>query len=162
MAEIGVFVMILPRGVTGFRGSRTAAIVGVDAKKFHSTCHAVARMLGGRASLHDAHLWPRTSSFDACLLRLPQYHLAVLINRHSPLLAFAETPTPGSFSLQFIDAPEVADSFRRLCDYQILNACSLNEPVSEICVNELAECELMQIRYWKPERVGDVVFNFWD
>jgi hypothetical protein len=53
----------------------------------------------------------------------------------------------------------------------VLSAKELNEPLlfreikGTLSIendNDLNHFELKQIRYWKPERVGDVVFNFWD
>ena len=29
-------------------------------------------------------------------------------------------------------------------------------------VGELSKAELEQIKYWKPNTVGDIIFNFWD
>jgi hypothetical protein len=28
--------------------------------------------------------------------------------------------------------------------------------------SNLAHAELVQVKYWQPTRVGDVIFNFWD
>ena len=29
-------------------------------------------------------------------------------------------------------------------------------------VGELSKAELEQIKYWKPNIMGDIIFNFWD
>jgi hypothetical protein len=28
--------------------------------------------------------------------------------------------------------------------------------------NELSDAEIMELLYWKPSNIGNVVFNFWD
>jgi len=54
---------------------------------------------------------------------------------------------------------------------KVLNVKELNEPLalkpgSKKGIlqndNDLNSAELEQVAYWKPERIGEVIFNYWD
>ncbi|MCE4093293.1 hypothetical protein [Priestia megaterium] len=71
--------------------------------------------------------------------------------------------------INFIDDPALSKDFMPL--YKVLSKEELNEPldirnskgkVSLENKNNLNSSELEQIFYWKPNTVGEVMFNFWD
>ena len=72
-------------------------------------------------------------------------------------------------NIKFIDEPDLIKQFSSF--YKVLGTKELNEPLSlrfgskkSILqnANELNSAELEQIAYWKPEKVGEVIFNYWD
>jgi hypothetical protein len=106
------------------------------------------------------------NSFAAAVINL--YHprtsartVVLLLSAYVPLLAFAEPPI--RYMVQaFVDPPpELAERFRGL-GYQVLDRAALEAPVRKESLAELRKSELDQVRYWKPERIGDVIFNHWD
>ena len=44
----------------------------------------------------------------------------------------------------------------------IENAKLNTSPALPESCKQLAEAELEQAKYWRPRRVGDLLFNFWD
>ncbi len=43
-----------------------------------------------------------------------------------------------------------------------MNQKECNEPISNDHLSSLAELEKKEFAYWKPKKVGDIVFNYWD
>ena len=65
--------------------------------------------------------------------------------------------------------PELFQKF--ISFYKVLDVKELNEPLvlklgskKGILQNDnyLNSAELEQVAYWKPERIGEVIFNYWD
>ncbi|MBQ4870072.1 hypothetical protein IHQ11_26860 [Priestia megaterium] len=91
----------------------------------------------------------------------------VLLNAYYPFLAFASTV---EFQhINFINDPMLSKDF--IPFYKVLSKEELHEPldirnsrgkVSLENENDLNSSELEQIDYWKPNTVGEVMFNFWD
>jgi hypothetical protein len=44
----------------------------------------------------------------------------------------------------------------------VLSVTTLNSPVTDRVTTQLATAEIEQLDYWKPSRIGDVIFNYWD
>lgn len=149
----------LPAGVTGF-GLRSPH-VNSDFRSFSSACRAAARTIGANVqSTTDAGSSPALG-FHEALLVVDRHPLLVLCNASVPVIAFA-MPRNDTHELrnEFIDCPQLAAV---LCDnYRVLSRQEAHSlPVPEI-VSLLEPEELRQLRYWRSERVGDVVFNHWD
>ena len=87
--------------------------------------------------------------------------LRVLCNAHHPIVAFASpTAHEGDTHLDFVNCPPLAGLLD--AGFELLTkeeACATIDPQA---TSELSGSELEQMRYWKPGRVGDVVFNYWD
>jgi hypothetical protein len=66
-----------------------------------------------------------------------------------------------SDTLVFIDLPEEITSVANP-DFTYLSAAELNAKYTKDDLTELAEIELKEIRYWRPENVGEIVFNYFD
>ncbi|RYD68523.1 MAG: hypothetical protein EOP83_00665 [Verrucomicrobiaceae bacterium] len=85
----------------------------------------------------------------------------VLCNAHHPIVAFASPVAhEGDARIEFVDCPQLATAFG--AGFHIMSreeACSAISPEALV---QLGEAELVQMRYWNPSTVGDLVFNFWD
>jgi hypothetical protein len=46
--------------------------------------------------------------------------------------------------------------------YQVLPAAELRQPLTSADLSDLSAHEHEQIRYWKPQTVGELLFNYWD
>jgi hypothetical protein len=161
--------MILQRGITGFRHIDDAPIQVLDMADFHYQCYTVARSIGGRviSKSHTPDGVP--TNFVMAVLDLPNRPLAILMNHHFPIIGLAVAPQDGNIGLpHFVEhgandgSSTIAEYFQAAGKYQVLNRADLEQPLCERDLALLAPAEAMQIRYWRPYRVGDVIFNFWD
>ena len=64
--------------------------------------------------------------------------------------------------LRFVQVPRLIEVFRSFGDYNVLEAPELNRPLTGEDTSLLGSAESDQMRYWKPSRLGDLIFNFWD
>jgi hypothetical protein len=64
--------------------------------------------------------------------------------------------------VRFIDAPALAEVFQGFGTYEVCSSAELGVPLKPEACTQLGEAELEQVQYWRPHRVGDLVFNFWD
>jgi hypothetical protein len=149
----------LPKGVTGF----DAPDDGVSVKRFTTACQAAARQAHARVNLLRAAYEEVTPNFHEALVALQDGKQAVrvLCNAHFPIIAFASPAThDGDAHLRFLDCPELADLLSN--EFTILSSEEACAGVLPAAVARLGEDELEQMRYWNPQRIGDVIFNYWD
>ena len=147
--------MQLPRGITGFDVSTS-----VDVRAFRKTLYAAARDAGftvedpppDHAKIH--HTLVRS------LISYRDEQFSLLLNIHHPYVAFAEPNTDLlNFNFEFRDCDALAVN---LFGYTVLSAEFLNSPVSADSIALLGEAERHELKYWAPQTLGHVVFNFWD
>ncbi|MFD4707853.1 hypothetical protein ACFWM3_23830 [Gottfriedia sp. NPDC058432] len=62
--------------------------------------------------------------------------------------------------INFIEVSHLKEEFSPF--YIVLSKKELNEPLLLKSENELNSAELNQMAYWKPNRIGEVLFNHWD
>ena len=147
--------MIFPRGITGFWSVNEAPPPLLDEKAFCQMCHVLARKNGGAVTEVDTDTTARNFYF-AKLSRYDQSAF-LLQNIHYPCAAFAQRDDSDRFILT--SPPE----WLRLAEGSVrfLSPDELNQDWHGLCEN-LSQEELEQIRYWKPETVGEILFNTWD
>ena len=68
----------------------------------------------------------------------------------------------GDTTLAFVDVPGLSEALQGAGPFRVLSAQELDAPVRAEALSELAPRERKEIKYWKPRRVGEVLFNFWD
>jgi hypothetical protein len=152
----------LPHGITGFRDADDPPLPLCDVADFRGHCYAAARTLNGRVVAVEAPSRGVETNFARGVLELPTGRVAVLLNAHFPLIAFAEPPAEGEGFVRFTDSPGLAEAFGNFGIYEVVGASELAAPLTPEQRRRLAPAEREQIEYWQPRRVGDVVFNFWD
>ncbi len=85
----------------------------------------------------------------------------VLCNAHYPIAAFATPPAyEGDARLEFVDCPELAEALR--AEFSVITRQDACAGVADELIAQLSDDELHQMRYWRPQRIGDVIFNYWD
>ncbi|ECW8277081.1 hypothetical protein F3250_12315, partial [Listeria monocytogenes] len=86
--------------------------------------------------------------------------LYILLNAHYPYLTFASAVELGN--INFIENPFLYEQFAPF--YKIIDAVELNSSFNQSMVKkaDLNSAELEQLAYWKPETVGQIIFNYWD
>ena len=149
----------LPKGVTGF----DAPEGGVPVTRFTTACHTAARQARGRVNQVRAAYEQVTPNFHEALvsLRDGDETVRVLCNAHYPIVAFTSPAAhEGDVRLQFVDCPQLAGALSG--EFSIVSAQDACAGISSAAVAQLGEAELDQMRYWNPQRIGDMIFNYWD
>jgi hypothetical protein len=152
----------LLRGITGFRHIDDEPLPASDVAAFRTHCFTAARLLSGRVSRVESPSSHTSNNFASSVLELPEGLVAVLLNAHFPVIGFAEPPREGEMRLRFVEVPKLAEVFRGFGGYRVAEVSDLERRATDEDSSRLAPAELEQIRYWRPSRVGDLVFNFWD
>ena len=153
--------MELSRGITGFRDIDASLLPLCDLREFRGHCFAVARDLGGRVCSFETSQH-RAANFASAVLEFRSGRVAVLLNAHFPVIAFAEPLKEGETKLRFVDSPELGAQFRGFNIYTVSTVADLARALSEEMCQHLAPAERKQVDYWRPAFVGELIFNFWD
>ena len=154
--------MKLPKGITGFRHVDEPELPQCDTSTFRATCSDAVRKVGGFIQKGNR-LRGVETNFHMTIVKLPADRVGVLMNRYYPIIAFAVPPeSEDTGPQQFIDCPEIANVFRTSGYYEVLGKAELERPASESDLQHLGPSEIDQADYWRPQRLGDFVFNFWD
>ena len=151
--------MALPCGITGFWRVGEQPPPATDINTFCRHCYEAARKLGGHVLSIEK---PNHRSFAVGTLAFPADQVAVLLNAQYPIIGFAEPAMSGELSLRFRDSAVLAEVFHELRVYAVLSASELERRPTSGDFGALSEAELAQVAYWRPQRVGDVIFNYWD
>ena len=143
---------LLPEGITGFSDSAHETSLF---KQFKSICFQFVRTHYG------------TVTFISGDSVTPNYHLAtitvsgtvyyVMLCRTYPVIGISTTEP---FSYTFVDLPELTRLFPT--EYLIPSAQELSERFNVASQPNLNQSELGEIKFWRPNTVGDVIFHYWD
>ena len=153
----------LPIGVTGYNFPS----LGVDAAWFFAALREAARKLNGQVQEDRDARNTETPNYHEAVVCLDrnQKRVRVVCNEFYPIIAFcrprkAEQAAGLCFELCYMDCPELT---AQLCDrFTVLTAVEAESGVTPELIGQLGEAELHEMNYWKPERIGDVIFNYWD
>lgn len=150
--------MKLPNGVTGFYNSETNDPPQVDGKQFKQLCFDFAIRKGGKVIDFNTPQYPANFYLAQVEVLYNQFYL--LLNEHYPYLAFASAVEFGN--IKFVDEPILFEYFYSF--YKVIGTVELNTPFNQIPgeKNELNSAELRELTYWKPETIGEILFNYWD
>ncbi|MCM3693051.1 hypothetical protein [Neobacillus niacini] len=148
--------MKLPNGVSGFYDSEANEPPQIDGKLFKQLCYHLTACNGGKVL--DGNLSHSSANFFKVQVEMFDFVFYILLNKHYPYLAFAAAVDFGD--IQFVDIPALSEQFSPF--YQVLDTLELRTPLEDKHKSGLNRAELQQISYWKPEKVGQIVFNFWD
>ena len=148
----------LEHGVTGFFGPGDLLLQPLDPWAFRRLCHTFALAGRGKAQIFDLSL--EGKNFYDAQLRFGDTSFHLLMNAYRPYGAFADALDDGI--IRFTDPPRKWP-LPLPQPYYLLGA----EELSASCLlpgmlDALTPAELAQIRYWKPQTVGQILFNFWD
>lgn len=151
--------MRLMRGATGFRVSGEDALPLTDVALLRQLCFEAARSVAGRVGM-----WREagTSTFHSTTITSRRVSCSVLFHAHLPVVAFtAAPPLPGQLIGAFMDSPHWAGIFEA-GGLQLLGPRALGLKMADVDLGVLSQAELAQISYWRPESLGDLLFNWWD
>ena len=151
--------MGLPNGVTGFYNSDTNKPPEVERKQFKQLCFYIASCNGGKVIDFSTPQYP--ANFFNVEVEILGNRFYILLNEHYPYLAFASF-VDETYGITFIDNPILYEQFSPF--YQVISSEELNIPFNQNMIKNsgLNSAELDQLAYWKPETVGQIIFNYWD
>lgn len=148
----------LPAGVTGFFGPGGPWIQPASPREFRTLCHSLAREAGGKVLETDETLLCK--NFYAGTLLLPTGPCCLLRNAYFPYITFSASADLSAGA--FADTPTFPAS-PLLSPYRLLQPGDLSISCTEAGVlSRLCPAELAQIRDWKPQTIGQILFNQWD
>jgi hypothetical protein len=145
---------ILRPGLSGFDGSPDPRWT---LQSFRAACHAAARTVGARL-VRGEDPGPARNHYRA-LLELAAGERWILLNAIHPLLAFAIPRT--DLRYDFVDEPALAAAFHGPCE-PVLAADLTAALDPRAAAPLLGPTEREQAEYWRPARLGDLIFNHWD
>ena len=96
-----------------------------------------------------------SKNFYSAEIKTERGRFYLLENAYYPWIAFAKSYN--FTKIKFIENP-FSITNAGIC---VLTLSELQQDWHNI-VGELNKAELKQIEYWKPNTVGDIIFNFWD
>jgi len=146
--------MRLPNGITGFYDSNHTKPSQMDSKQFKQLCFTVMLTEGGKVIELKEPENPR--NFFEAEIQIFNSKLHILLNEHHPYIAFASSVN--FKDIVYIDEPQLSNEFSKY--YKVLSVEELNSPISK--KSDFSNAEIKQLDYWKPKKVGDMIFNFWD
>lgn len=150
--------MKLPTGASGVGPVPDTQSVAL--KAFSGICYRAAhRTNGSVTSITPAGVTP---NFHTAVVTYSRQQIAVLRHSTLPLVALAEPLSTSDVVLNFVDHPTLAAAIADSSDLEVLAADQLHTPLSQADITDLTRDEQRQVEYWKPETVGDLLFNFWD
>ena len=154
--------LVLQRGVTGFfNWDERGAIPEFRFGDFKLVIHVVARQLTGSApNLKERGVTP---NFHSALIAFEDQSILILGHSIYPIFAIAKPLEDSSHRLRFIDVDKVSQIVNdHFAHVTLASAQRLAQKLTGTDLAELDEFELEQVKYWKPETVGELVFNWWD
>lgn len=151
--------LILPRGITGFAPDDSPYTPATSSKAFKTVCHATARILHGQVTSVTSCENQVTPNFHWAELHLRSGTCAILCNAYHLWLAVV-AQQPAWMGEPFLDSAEVGNAVQ--AGVKVLAPEQLAEAPTLEAIRALGPVELAQFLYWKPQRLGDVIFNFWD
>ena len=148
-------------GVTGFAPA-VITPAGIDAKDFRRACWDIAIDLGGQVTAFGAdRLAPNHYRAN---LTLSNTALREFCNhRYSVVALVPQGRTPKwTGDCVYVWHADVAAAFARLFDFKMLDPTLLCSVVTSGALALLDQVERRQVKHWKPEILGDVIFSNWD
>jgi hypothetical protein len=155
--------LILYRGITGFWGLSDEPPPETDLRVFRSHCFEVARQTNGRVlSVANSNTKGHYRNYSLGTIELRSEIVCILLNAHYPIVAFADPVAESEVQLRFRDSSELAQAFGVFGLYQIVLARELESQPTPDTLGKLSLAEQKQVEYWNPQRIADILFNWWD
>jgi hypothetical protein len=157
--------MQLLRGITGIYGPNDdpPVVPTTDLKAFRLHCYHAASAVGANVqAIKDRYDGIGVCNFAVAYFEVSDTVVALLLNVVYPVIAFANCPVEGQIIFEYVDCQKLAEEFRSLGEYTIATCSELNQPLVRELWKDLSPVEAKRIRYFRPARIGDVIFNYWD
>ena len=160
--------IVLFPGITGFRYASEVGPRRTEVAEFRRVVlEGATSKLGYRVSGFDVGVESSVRSYYQALLEDSRTGNAIqlLLNPFGNILATAldDQRIPGflSYDIKFVEtSPPLRSAFGDTWSVPPLR--SLHRRLTPEDLARLNGTELYQVRYWGPETVGQVIFNYWD
>ena len=135
-----------------------------DLSAFRRVCYSAARRTGGELTEFRISHEP-TPNFHQAIIAYTDGTVAVFCVRDAPLLAVAVprviefTPTRESRPLTFVERPQLATILSQSDGFRLLAIEELDAPIDLATWPQISRHDL---RYWRPQTLGEGLFNYWD
>lgn len=135
-----------------------------DLTAFRRACYEAARRTGGELTEFRISHEP-TPNFHQAIVAYPDRTIAVVCVRDAPLLALAvprviePTSACDSGPLTFVDLPDLAAVLEAVPGFRLLTATELDGPIDATKWPGISRPDM---RYWRPQTLGEGLFNYWD
>ncbi len=154
--------MKLKRGITSFFNRNDGnTIPKFTFFEFKRVVFAVANSV----SLHVTELTESefTPNFHSAHLNNSNTSLTVVGHSSYPIFAFCKPFKQHECQLHFVNRTTIAIEMKYIFPYvTVATVEELNREPTKIDLDALDAVELEQIKYWKPQSIGEIVFNWWD
>jgi len=144
---------LIRRGITGFE---TVSVV--DFRSFKAAVYLQVNDYEPIDSTFKAN--KVTPNFYEAAVRHKDSTFGVICNKSLPVIAFVELPMVIA-AIQPIDVPALVQVFCT-AGFEVGSALELSRDLRPSDYYLLSETERNQTKYWKPVRVCDLIFNWWD
>lgn len=150
----------LPRGITGFSSNGNIPF-RVKFADFKRACYGASLATGARnITFHNAE-GQVEPNFHWAEVQTSSETVYVLCNAHLPWVAFVEAD-PQGVALQFSEKAELMEAWNAFPEFRVLDVTYLEAIPALDVLQYLDPAERHQIKFWKPQRIGDIIFNHWD
>ncbi|WP_100448666.1 hypothetical protein [Glycomyces xiaoerkulensis] len=154
--------MRLPQYAVGFWDACSEPFPEVDPQALASLVHGSARPSGVWIEHVDPLAYPRSFHVIRLKSRTEQYDLLCL--QHLAWVGFCHS-APDSMGFDtdatFREPPPWSNLLAEN-GYRVLTGSELALRYSEIDLSELTEVARSSCRYWKPDTLAAILFNWWD
>jgi hypothetical protein len=157
--------LFLLNGVTGFYGSKDDQPPSHSKNDVKREFYNAVNKVDGKTIDFIEPDYPK--SYYEGIFKYNRRTISAFFNAYHPMMAFVSKVN--DFNFTFIDVPELFNGFGSY--FRILSVKDLNTPFEikqvkgKIVVrnkHQLKDVELEQALHWKPQTIGEVIFNSWD
>ncbi|UZR94368.1 hypothetical protein [Chondrinema litorale] len=165
---------ILPPGVSGFYKEGEDTPASIDVYQFRKACENLVEKTGYLLEAFYDFTLSETKSYHLAVVFKPDNsYILIFCNRYYPIIAFSKVLdikniNQADFDLpenEFFDNEQLATFFKNnyevlTCDYLSITVDADNED-DAVTVKRLTFYEFAEFSFWKPQTLGDIIFNDW-
>lgn len=146
--------MRLPMYITGLK-SNSINLKKMDGSLLKKLGFEIARKLNGEVVGYIQPSYPL--NYFRLEIKIGENKKSILLHEYFPYVAIAIYEN--ELQMHFLDEEDIMNELRPY--YTVLETTFLNEPFNANS-HDLSEIELKNVKHWRPDINGEVIFNCWD
>lgn len=146
--------MRLPMYITGIV-SRPITLKKMDGTLFKKLGFEIARKLNGEVIGFIPPSYPL--NYFRLEIKIDEKTKSILLHEYFPYVAIVIYEN--ELQMHFLDEKDIMNELKPY--YTVLETTFLNEPFNADS-HDLSEIELKNVKHWRPNTNGEVIFNCWD
>lgn len=150
----------LPPGITGYVSDISQKKNAVSFAEFKTDMVKLSQKLNIKIIACNSII--TCENYFSCQLAYNGQTISVLCNTVYPVVGFCIADNPNKIPREFLSIEEMEHHLIGLRNYAIASPDFLNAPVTSHAIEDLSVQELSQINYWRPKKINEIVFNYWD